>query len=68
MLEKARAATDIKLSLKLYQDIAQKLLDDAAVLPLWFERNFVLVKPYVKGYKLNPLGFAMLNEVSLVPH
>jgi hypothetical protein len=27
--------------------------------------NYVLVKPYVSGYQLNLLGFAMLNEVWL---
>jgi hypothetical protein len=48
--------------------VEQKLVADAACLPLWFSRNYVLVKPYVKDYKLNPLGFAMLNEISIEPH
>jgi oligopeptide transport system substrate-binding protein len=41
------------------------LVDDAACLPLWFGQNYILVKPYVQGYQLNPMGFAMLNKVSI---
>jgi oligopeptide transport system substrate-binding protein len=41
------------------------LVNDAACLPLWFGRNYILVKPYVKGYDLNPMGIAMLNKVSI---
>ena len=67
LLERARLASDTKISSSLYQQAEQKLIDDAACLPLWFGRNYLLVKPYVKGYKLNPLGFAMLNMVSVEP-
>jgi oligopeptide transport system substrate-binding protein len=41
------------------------LVDDAACLPLWFGENHYLVKPYLEGYDLNPMGFAMLNKVSI---
>ena len=62
-----RAGTEMgeKLSLALYQQAEQKLVDDAAVIPLWFGRNFVLVKPYVKGYQLSPLGLAPLGKVTV---
>jgi len=43
------------------------LVDDATCLPLWFGRNYILVKPYVEGYELNPMGFAMLNKVRIKP-
>ena len=46
----------------------QKLVEDAACLPLWFGRTYILVKPYVKGYTINPLGFASLNQVTIEPH
>jgi oligopeptide transport system substrate-binding protein len=35
------------------------------VMPLWFGQSYVLVKPYVTGYRLNPMGFAWLNKVSV---
>ncbi len=68
LLERAGVEQDSELSLALYQQAEQLLVDDAACLPLWFGQNYILVKPYIKGYNLNPLGFAMLNEVSVKPH
>jgi len=68
LLEKAGVEQDSTLSLSLYQQAEQLLVEDVACLPLCFGKNYVLVKPYVEGYKLNPMGFAMLNEVSVKPH
>ena len=68
LLVKAGVEQDRELSLSLYQQAEQKLVADAACLPLWFGQNYVLVKPYVKGYELNPSGIAMLNKVSIEPH
>lgn len=65
LLERAGMEQDSVRSLALYQQAEQILVEDAASLPLWFGQNYVLVKPYVKGYSLNPLGFAMLNSVSV---
>ncbi len=67
LLDVAGVEIDSKLSLALYQQAEQKLVDDAACLPLWFGQNYILVKPYVKGYNLNPMGLAMLNMVSVNP-
>jgi len=67
LLEKASVELDFDMSLSLYQEVEQKLVDDAACLPLWFERNYILVKPYVSGYDLTPMGFAWLNKVSIKP-
>jgi oligopeptide transport system substrate-binding protein len=68
LLERAGVEQDNNLSLALYQQAEQLLIEDAACLPLWFGQNYFLVKPYIKGYDLSPLGFAMLNEVSVEPH
>ena len=65
LLERAAVETDSKLSLALYQQAEQKLVEDAAGLPLWFGKNHILVKPYVKGYRLSPQGLIMLNNVSI---
>jgi len=67
LLERAAVETDSDLSMELYRQAEQKLVNDAACLPLWFPRNYILVKPYVKGYELNPMGYAMLNTVSIRP-
>ncbi|MEE8418838.1 MAG: peptide ABC transporter substrate-binding protein [Dehalococcoidales bacterium] len=63
LLERASLETDYEKSLELYQQAEQLLINDAATLPLWFGRNQILVKSYVKGYELNPLGLVALNKV-----
>ena len=68
LLEQAGLEQDNELSLALYQQAEQKLVEDAACLPLWFGQNYVLVKPYVKGYDLDLSGIARLNKVSIEPH
>ena len=65
LLEMAGVEPDSNLSLALYQQAEQKLVEDAACLPLWFGKNHILVKPYVKGYNLSPQGLAMLHTVSI---
>ena len=67
ILERAGAELDYDVSLALYQEAEQKLVDDAACIPLWFEQNYILVKPYVDGYDLTPMGYAQLNKVSVKP-
>ncbi|MFC1956483.1 peptide ABC transporter substrate-binding protein [Chloroflexota bacterium] len=68
LLENASVEQDYDLSLTLYQQAEQKIVNDAACLPLWFGKNYILVKPYVDGYELNPMGLTMLNNVSIKPH
>ena len=63
LLKQAGTQKDEELSLELYQQAEQILVNDAACIPLYFGNNYVLVKSYIKGYELNPLGFAMLNKV-----
>ena len=68
LLESAGVEGDSEQSLALYQQAEQKLVEDAACLPLYFGQDYILVKPYVEGYSPNPLGFVRLNEVSVEPH
>jgi len=65
ILDRAAVEPDSDLSLEMYQQAEQMLIDDAACLPLWFGRSYILVKPYVEGYELNPMGFAWLNRVRI---
>jgi oligopeptide transport system substrate-binding protein len=68
VLEQAGIEADEAQSLALYRQAEQMLVDDAAILPLYFGENYILVKPYVQGYELNDLGFAWLNKVSILEH
>jgi oligopeptide transport system substrate-binding protein len=65
LLDQAGLEPDAGKSIELYRQAEQKLVEDAACIPLTFGRNYYLVKPNVKGYQVSPLGFAMLNEVSI---
>ncbi len=67
LLERARVEQDADKRLKMYQDIEQKLVEDAAAIPLWFGNDYQLIKPRVKGYEVSPLGYPQLRSVSLKP-
>jgi oligopeptide transport system substrate-binding protein len=67
LLERAGVGLDNDLILALYREAEQQLVVDVACIPLWFGQNYVLVKPYLSGYDLNPMGFAMLNKVAINP-
>jgi len=65
VLDMAAVEGDSGKSLELYRQAEQMLVEDVACLPLWFGMNYILVNPRVKGYELNPMGFAWLNKVSI---
>jgi oligopeptide transport system substrate-binding protein len=65
IIDQAGIEADAAESLELYRQAEQMLVDDAAILPLFFGENYVLVKPYVHGYELNRLGFTWLNQVTI---
>jgi oligopeptide transport system substrate-binding protein len=68
LLEQAATELDMENSLTMYQQAEQMLVNDAAILPLWFGRSYILVKPYVKGYEPNAMGYVMLNRVWIEEH
>jgi oligopeptide transport system substrate-binding protein len=63
LLDQAAIEQDDALRLSLYRQAEQKVVDEAPCLPWWFGTNYVLVKPYVKDYVLNPLGIPDLSKV-----
>lgn len=65
LLDRAAVEQNPDTRLKQYQQAEQAVVDNAAVLPLFFGRSYVLIKPWVNGYALSPLGFPMLNKVSV---
>ena len=55
-------------SFKLYNQAEQIIVDDAACIPISFGKNYTLIKPYVSGYALNPLGYSELSSVIITPN
>jgi len=49
LLEQARVEQDSEQRLQLYGQAEQLIVQDAALVPLWHSRSYMLTKPYVKG-------------------
>jgi oligopeptide transport system substrate-binding protein len=62
-LDRAGIEKDETARLAMYQQAEQKIVDDAACLPVYFGKTYLLIKPYVKNYKLNVQGVPTLKEV-----
>lgn len=68
LLEQAAIEQNNETSFEAYQKAEQMIIDDAPCLPLWFNQNYILIKPYVKGFIISPLGIPLLSKVTLEPH
>jgi oligopeptide transport system substrate-binding protein len=49
----------------MYQEAEKIIINDAPVIPLYFGKNYVLIKPYVKNYFYLPLIAPVLKNVSI---
>lgn len=65
LLAQAAAVTDNATSEAIYRQVEEILVVDAVVWPYYFGRSYILVKPFVKGYELSPLGVPILQNVSI---
>jgi oligopeptide transport system substrate-binding protein len=63
LLDQAAIEPDGVVRLAKYQQAEQMVVDEAPCLPLGFGANYILVKPYIEGYELNPLGIPDLSKV-----
>jgi oligopeptide transport system substrate-binding protein len=63
LLDQAAIEQNRAARLAMYQQAEQMVVDDAPCLPLFHGTNYILVKPYVKGYELSPLGVPDLSKV-----
>ncbi|HAV10597.1 MAG TPA: peptide ABC transporter substrate-binding protein [Dehalococcoidia bacterium] len=65
LLNQAGTHQDSAARYKLYQEAERILIDNAICLPLWFDTDYTLIKPYVKNYKLDAQGTPTLSSVFL---
>jgi oligopeptide transport system substrate-binding protein len=63
LLDQAAIEQDETDRLAMYQQAEQLVVDDAACIPLFHGTNYILAKPYVRGYELGPLGIPDLSKV-----
>jgi ABC-type transport system substrate-binding protein len=62
-LEQARTEQDSEGRLRLYQEVERTLVEDAAWIPMFFDRSYILVKPYVQGFTLPPTVVERFRDV-----
>jgi len=65
VFEKALKEDNDSLRYKLYQQADQIMIDDAPVVPLWYDKVVRLVQPEVKGFPPNALNLLELRKVRL---
>jgi oligopeptide transport system substrate-binding protein len=68
LLDKARGTLEEQERVALYQQAEQKILDDAAWIPLYFSVENWLVKPYVKGFWIAPIIVPRFQYISIAEH
>lgn len=68
LLDEARRTQDADERLALYQQAEQKILTDAAWVPLYFGVDNWLVKPYVKGFQPPPIKIPKFQYISILEH
>jgi peptide/nickel transport system substrate-binding protein len=65
LFEKAMRETNDSLRYKLYQQADQLMINDAPVVPLWYDMVIHLVQPNVKGFQPNALNLLELRTVKV---
>ncbi len=66
LLKQAAVEMDEAKRWELYQEAERRILADAPIIPLYNDIEYMLVKPYVKGFTVTPMGITDLAAVSLV--
>ncbi len=66
LYEKALVEVDDSLRIRLYQQMDQLIMNDAPVVPLWYDEAIRLVQPEVKGFHGHGLNLLELRRVNLL--
>lgn len=59
--------TDKKKRYDLYRQADQVAMDDAAIIPLYYDENYRLIQPYVKNFDANAMEFRDFKKVYMDP-
>jgi ABC-type transport system substrate-binding protein len=68
LLNEALGIPDVQERLILYRQVEQLILHDAAWVPIYFEVENWLVKPYVKDFKIPPIKVPKFQYVYIEKH
>ncbi|MBI2968867.1 MAG: ABC transporter substrate-binding protein [Bacteroidetes bacterium] len=67
LLQAALRETDVKKRFEIYRQADQLIVDEAAVLLIYYDENTRLLQPYVKNFPQNPMELRDLGKVWLQP-
>ncbi len=67
LLEAARIEQDETARMELYRQAEELIVQDATWVPLWFNKGYVLIKPYVRDYLFPPTIVPTLKYISVQP-
>jgi peptide/nickel transport system substrate-binding protein len=65
LFEKALSVEDDSTRYQLYREADQVVMDDAPVIPLWYDKVIHLVQPGVSDFEANPLNLLELRRTVL---
>jgi ABC-type oligopeptide transport system substrate-binding subunit len=68
LVNRARRSTDQRERIDLYAQAERFLAEDAPVLPLFYTRRHLLLKPWVKRYPISVQGEFFWKDVIIEPH
>jgi peptide/nickel transport system substrate-binding protein len=65
LFEKALEETNDSLRYKLYRQADQVMIDDAPVVPLWYDESIHFIQPNIKNFEANGLNLLELRKVKI---
>ncbi len=66
LLDQAAVETDEAARWELYREAEQMILADVPIIPIYHDVEHTLIKPYVRGLNVTPLGILDLSTVELI--
>ena len=63
LIDQAMAELDPTIRASIYAEAQQLLMDDGVVIPTYHDVGYWLVKPWVKGVEITPLGLLQLETI-----
>jgi len=68
LLEEARYIADREKRMALYQQADGILVEDAAIVPIYYGRHHMLIKPWVRRFSPSAMGWSLWKDVVIEPH
>ena len=68
LVEKARRVMDQEERMKLYAQADRILVEEAAIMPVLYERLDLLMKPWVSKFPTSAMGNSFWKDVIIEPH